>query len=225
MALEFKLTIFSINADCENFSLIDETVYGAPNPDRADLAVYVTGFKKNNDGADTALTVLPETNDPFTVAKWAAESSMDGWHVFPMYGVSVWDSGTSYVTDDAVYDSGNVYKALRASTNAPPSTSGSDWVAVTDMSEIDEAANIEFALIDINPTCRSEICYSKVVSQAALDACKNDCDTLYTKLYREVDVLMQGANVKCQQERNAEFETIIRALDNVCADYGPCANC
>jgi hypothetical protein len=225
MALEFNPTLFSINADCETFSLIDETVYGGANPLRVDLAVYMTGVKKNNLGDDTPLTILPEVTDKFTVAKWAVESSLDGWHSFTMYGLTVWDSGTSYVTGDAIYDNGNVYKALRASTNAPPATSGSDWVAVQELSEINDAGNIEYGLTDINITCRSEICYSKVVSQAALAMCNNSCDTLLEKHFREVDVLLQGANVKCLQERNAEFETIIRALDNVCEDFGPCANC
>jgi len=225
MALEQKLSLYSINADCENFTLNDDTVYGAPNPDRVDVAVYVTGVKKNNDGADTPLVVLPIVADPFTVASWNVESAKDGWHVFSMYAISVWDMATAYLTGEAVYDNGIIYKALRASTNAPPSTSVNDWQTVSDLSEINDAGNIDFTLIDINIMCRSEICYSKIVSKAAIDTCTNSCDTLFGKLYREVDVLLQGANVKCQQESNADFETITRAMENVCEDYGPCAKC
>ena len=225
MAIEFKLTLESIDANCEESTLRDDTTYGNGEAERSELAVYVRGVKKNNNSDDTDVEVTPLDPDPFAVDRWTFNADSDGWYVFPQYGVYVWDSATAYVTDDAVYKNGTLYKALRASVNADPETSGSDWVAVSDLKEIDDSGNIEYGLNDITISCRSEKCYAEVTSEAAKEVCNNTSDTLFGKLYREVDVLLQGANVKCQQEKYAEYEDIIRALENVCKDYGPCSNC
>jgi hypothetical protein len=225
MALELKCSVYSINADCATFILQDDTAWGNPEADRTDRALYIAGFKKNNTAADTALTITPLVTDPFTVTQWQIESSKDGWHSFPMYAVPIWDNATGYVTGDAVYEGSAVYVALSANTNEQPSASPTYWSVVTDFSTIDDAGNIDFAIQDITISCRSEICYGKVVGKASSEVCKGNCDTLFGSLYREVDTLMQSANVHCQQENYAAYENDIRSLEPICTDYGPCANC
>ena len=216
---------FFANSIGEGTILNDDTVYGTPEAERNTVAIYVTGVKKNNDGADTPLVVTPNVADPYTVTSWVVESTKDGWHSFPMYAVPKWLVGTSYVTNDAVHDNGYVYIALAANTGQTPASSPAEWKLVTDMSEVEVSANVTWKPQDITIDCRSEICYAKVVSKAALDTCNNSCDTLFGKLFREVDMLYQGSSVKCQQEKYADYETIIRELENVCEDYGPCATC
>jgi hypothetical protein len=105
------------------------TGYGAPNPERTDLARYVSLQKKNvNDIDDGAITVN-EYGDQFT-------RDRDGWFAAIMFSVIKWDSGTAFSvgtgdTDVAIVDyNGVLYKAIQTGSNHIPSASPTYWTAL-----------------------------------------------------------------------------------------------
>lgn len=118
------------------------TGYGAPNPARDALARYVALRKKNvNDVVDGAWTVQAY-GVQFT-------RDRDGWNEGVMLSIAIWDSGTAYgagTGDEDVsiveYD-GDLYKALRATTNDIPSSSPSDWEAI----DLDEESDDDLLLL------------------------------------------------------------------------------
>jgi hypothetical protein len=226
MALELKLTLQSVTADCEQLTLIDETTYGGANPERTDLAVIVIGYKKGLPSeADQQLTVSGNDNDPLTDISWIATSTWDGWHSFPMYAVPEYSAVTLYSLNQCVYHVSALYKCLAATTGTEPGTDPLFWELLptdsanlgTTMDALEAADNVTYDYFNFIVTCRSEICYSKAVAAATNEGCCEGCtDAELKQTYERLDVLLNSAFSLCTQLRYAEAEEVVRNITHIC---------
>ncbi|UCD06999.1 MAG: hypothetical protein JSW41_04160 [Candidatus Aenigmatarchaeota archaeon] len=228
MALEQQICHTSNTADCEVFTITDQTGtydavdnpggYGAPNPLRNDLALYLLGYKYKEGEDDEDITAVINNTDPQNVTYWEIANSEDGYYYFDLLTINIWDNLTSYVVDDLVFHNQVFYKALNANNNSEPSDINTDWEIVTDLAA--ETANTSLVAnvrYNMNYTCRIEICYAKVVhdSGAICNGCL-DCKGQVLKLYQRLDVLLQSMFINMSQENWIEADKVAQTMVGYC---------
>jgi hypothetical protein len=133
MALTISLDV-SIDSDRENASLSDETVYGTGgNPARADVRVFVSGFKMSYENEATDLTVTGDDEDPETDSSWRFNIPEDGYFKFYVSIITdEYDTGTTYDQYDAVYDGNTVYRSVVANNLNNALNNPTYWEEITD---------------------------------------------------------------------------------------------
>lgn len=226
MALELVLKLIAQSADCEQLTLEDQTVYGGANPTRDQFGIFVVGYKKGlSDEVDEQLTVVSNNNDPLTNTQWYATSQADGWHSFPMYVVPIYSGATTYSINQCVFHNSAFYKCLAAVSGVEPGTDPGFWEQLltdddnlaTTVAALEAADNVTFDYFNFIVTCRSEICYSKLVVGAAKEGCCEGCtDAELKQTYERVDVLLNGTFSLCTQLRYAEAEELVRNMTHIC---------
>lgn len=129
MAIVFLADIEGVASNLDTAYVQDLSIYGAGNPDRDDLAVYLLLFKRAADSTDTAITILNDA--PLTASQWPfALPAQDGVFVGLLYGFQIWSAGV-YGALDCVYYNGSLYIASIATSQTPGF--GSNWVLITDI--------------------------------------------------------------------------------------------
>ncbi len=128
----------SYNTDASEATFTDDTAYGGANPDRNEVAVYIEIWKVDSAGVTTVVE-LPNL-DPDTADEWTFNSEIDGHYKVLMYIIENYSGGTAYVTDDVVYYSGLLYKAIQATTGNLP-TNITYWELVEELSDTIEDGN------------------------------------------------------------------------------------
>lgn len=228
MALELNVCYTATNADCTQFTITDNTGtydinnntggYGAPNVDRADVALYLFGYKYNEGEADTDITSILNNTDPENVTYWEVANSSDGYYYFDAAAVNIWDIAATYVLDDLVFYQQELWKATTTSTGSAPSDVNSDWEAVPDLSaELDNTSLVGIQRYDMLYSCRAEICFANVVHEAGAicNECK-DCKGKALQLYMKLDVLMQSMFILMSQDNWQEADKVSRTIIGHC---------
>jgi hypothetical protein len=117
MALTPDLSV-SIATTRTTQTLTDGTVFGTGgNPARADVLVFLQGYKVDFDNVATELTTEGNDDDPATDSSWSIEYTIDGFYRY--YYVIVedeYDVAESYSIYDAVYSGTDVYRS-KANSN------------------------------------------------------------------------------------------------------------
>lgn len=238
MALAQEYCRTAITSDCATVTITDQTGvydavdnpggYGAPNTERADLALALFGWKwaapDADDPTDTPLDI--NNDDPLNVASWQIEQSLDGYYYYKLFSVDLWDVATEYTAGHVVYDETyqNFYKALQISTGSQPGASPDDWELIDDL--LVEEENDSLTVISYNDviTCRAEACWSKVLEDYS-DQCCKDCDGLdICSQWIKTDALLQASFMKIYQEKWQEADYILSTLKDLCADVD-CSVC
>lgn len=145
MALSFDTYIGNVSADLTTAELIDATVYGGANTERADLALYVYLYKRSAALVDVAVTIL--NTSPTSAASWSfalAGAASDGGYRAIVFAFPIWTAGT-YAANKCVYHSG-VYYLANTSTTGTPGVSG-DWDVITDI--LAEVLNLSNSGVEI----------------------------------------------------------------------------
>ena len=138
MALTIDLDL-AISTDRKTATITDSTVYGTGgNPARSAVAVYLTAYKVDFEGNETALTVTSDDSDPQTDSVWTIALDVDGYYKFPFVIIPDYDGATTYDQYDAVYDSGTdaVYRSKVGSNTGNSVSNTSFWEAVSDPSDL-----------------------------------------------------------------------------------------
>jgi hypothetical protein len=226
MALELSLKLSAVSADCQQLTLIDETVYGGANPDRSTYGILLIGYKKGlSDEVDTWLVITSNNNNPQTDDTWYATSTWDGWHSFPMYNVPLYGALTAYTIGDCVYYNGLYWTCIADTTGVDPGSNPSFWTQLltdednisTTMDALEAATNVTYDYFNYIVTCRSEKCYSQLVVGATEKGCCEGCtDAELKQTYERVDVLLNGTFSLCTQLRYAEAEETVRNIIHIC---------
>jgi len=238
MALELNICRTATTADCGTVTITDQTGnydavdnvggYGTPNPDRADLALFLMGWKwvspDEDDPEDVPLTI--NNDDPLNVTSWDIAQTIDGYYYYKIFGVPVWDVAVAYTTGDVVYDSTYqaYYKALQGSTGSQPGATPLDWEVVENL--LEEEDNDSIYLTDYNDVvyCRAEACVAKILSDYTDQCCKK-CDGYdICKQWIQAETLFQSALVNSYQEKWAESDYILRYLADLCSNVD-CSVC
>ena len=220
MALEQKLSLTALSADCATQTWTDETVYGGAELLRNQLAIFVVGYKKGlPDEVDDPLDVTGNDNDPLTDSYWiVSDTTKDGWYSMPMYAIPIYDGAGSYTIDQVVYYAGSLWKCLAAVSGVPPDSNPAFWAQITlDDPAVELADNVQFDYFNEIVTCRSDKCYAKVVSAAANEGCCEGCsDAELKQTYERLDLLLNAVFSSCSQLKYAEAEEIVRNVTNIC---------
>ena len=184
-------------ADCGSIFIDDKTVYGSPPDDRASYALFLAGFFYNADAADTRVNI--DNTIPETVVQWEISSPSDGYYYFDLMPIIVWDASPTYYEGDIRYENSFYWKSLQdANTNnIPTNTEGTWWEKIADpylekdnLNSNNDAAIADVTREDSFTLCRADICYKRVVHDAAKEGCKK-CDKFVSRNLMRVDSLVQ----------------------------------
>lgn len=228
MALDSKYCQTSTTVTCTPFTITDQTGlydvnsnlggYGGINPARADLALYMIGYKYRESTDDENITALINNSDPNNVEYWEIPNSEDGYYYFNVLAVNVWDAAISYAVGDLVFYQQVFYKALAINLNSAPSDINTDWEEVADMEdETENTSLVNNTRYDMVFTCRIEACYGKIVhdSEAICAGC-TDCTGQSLQLYMRLDGLFQSVFIHIDQDNWAKADKIVRLMIGFC---------
>lgn len=183
-ALQNSSDGLAVSADGTTTTIFDLYEYGAPNPDRADLAVYLTAYKVDTDLEETAVVI--EAFDTLTVDEFLMTNGVDGRYKFKYVQIELWDVATEYEEFDLVYDEGE--EAFYEYINATPSTgnvvtNATYWTEVTDptskidnVGEAEESGNLRYQVLEFILDYATAKCYGNVSVIVAKELCEAECN-------------------------------------------------
>lgn len=137
MALELELSKGALNDtdgtliisdSTGNYDASDNTTgYGAPNPDREDLALFLRAYNNRYEGESdvtgTLLTDTPDDSDPTATAQWTLTLAEDGWIKCTVYGLRLYSTSTSFELNELTYDTGtSTIRKILTKTGSGPYT-------------------------------------------------------------------------------------------------------
>ena len=201
-------------------TLNDLTTY--TDPIRADVGVFIQGYKVNSSSVETEVILTPDTDDPLTVAAWDFDITVDGWYQFKYVAVPEYDGGVTYAIYEAVWDSstGLVYRSSTGS-NLGNSVSNTDyWELIEDPGTLaeneelpTESTNIDSAIYNRILTPKVDRLYGDKAVLTAKECC-GDCERPENvDIFELVFALREGALISEERQEFAEGEKDIRRLD------------
>jgi hypothetical protein len=236
MALQLKLKRGAVSADLNYLYLEDDTGnydvtlnpggYGAPNPLRNTLALFVYGYKYRKDTPDEAIIIGNLV--PTTATNWLIPFSEDGYYYFRILGFPIYDIAASYVVNDLVYYATGYYKALDIITpGQDPINNPTLWEPITDLttSEIFNNVSIYVGSSDQVINYRAKQCYQTQVQLEAEGCC--DChskDRTKTKVYQKIFVHLNAAAFDCLQQKYPQADEELVYLAKYCETI-QCQHC
>lgn len=209
----------------------DETIYGGANPDRNEVALYLTAYKVDEDQVESALDVT--TFDPKTVTQFTTTNGIDGWHKYYFIIVDDWLVGTTYNQYDVVWSP--TEEAFYQYINATPSagnlvTNATYFVVVTDPSALiqdvgtaEEPGNIVYQVINKIVSFQTSVCYIKAASRHAKVSCSGGdcgCGTKLGRLYHKIRDLFNSLPLNESLGLFIEGEKNARLAEKWCDDCG-----
>jgi hypothetical protein len=229
MALIENICQTATNADCTQYTITDQTGdyhvtenpggYGAPNPARTDVALYLIGHKYRESTDDEDITAIINNTDPENVTSWEIANSEDGYYYFDIMAVLIWIDSTTYAIGDLVFFQQVWYKALTVNLNEEPTAVNVNWEIVPDLAdELSNPTTASTVRYDMNYTCRVEICYATVVHDSGVicNGC-TDCKGQVLQLYMKLDVLFQSMFINMSQDNWAEADKETRLIIGYCS--------
>lgn len=136
MALTIDLSL-AISTDRTTATITDNTVYGTGgNPARNAVACYLTAYKVDVDGNETALTVTSDDDDPETDSVWTITLDVDGHYKFPFVIIPDFNSSGTLAQYDAVYSSGSVYRSKTNSNTEDTLSNTTYYESISDPSDL-----------------------------------------------------------------------------------------
>lgn len=231
--MTLSLTRTSYAEDLSTSSWEDTSVYGTPNPDRADGAIFLTAYKVDEDLVETAITVT--TFDPKTATTFTTEndSTGDGHYKYYFIFADDWLIGTTYEEFDVVWSL--TEEAFYEYTNAAPSagnlvTDVNYWTAledpttkIADVGTDEESGNLSYLVVQKVLDIYGSVCRLKAGIQFAKQVCPNDdcgCDTRLGKYYTKIRNLYTSLAMYETTGRYTDGEKAARLLEKYCDDCG-----
>lgn len=138
MSLTIDLTL-AIATTRTTATITDDTVYGTGgNPARSAVGVFMTGYKVDIEGEETALTVTSDDSDPETDSVWTITLTDDGRYKFPFVIIPDFDSSATYAQYDAVFQpsTNKVYRSKSAGNTSDTLTDTVFWEEIADPSDL-----------------------------------------------------------------------------------------
>lgn len=233
MALTAVLTRSSITED-ESF-WDDDTLYGGANPDRNEVAVYLTAYKVDEDLVETPLTVstdqsgaAPKTNSTFTT-----DNGIDGHHRYYFAIVDDWLVGTTYNQYDLVWSPTEeaFYEYINATPSAGNAVTNATYFAIvadpcSKIANVGTAlasGNLVYLVVEKVVSFQTSICYIKAASKHAKETCKGGecgCDTRLGRLFHKIRDLFNNMTLNESTGQFTEGERNARLAEKWCDDCG-----
>lgn len=234
MALVSDLNRTAVAQDGSTSSWSDDTVYGGANPDRNEMAVYLTAYKVDEDLVETAVTVT--TFDPEDATTFTTANAVDGHFKYYYSIIPRWDIAVEYNQYDLVWSVAE--QAFYQYTNATPSTGNAVtdsnyFTSVTDpntkiadVGTDEEPGNLIYEVVQKIVDYYGSVCFLKAGIQNAKETCATDtcnCDSRLGKYYHKIEDLFTSLSMYETTGRYTDGERAARLLEKYCDDCG-CSN-
>lgn len=232
MALIANLVRTQISDDGLVSVWTDQTVYGSPNPDRNQVAVYLTAFKVDSNQVESPLTTIifdPEVATTFTTA-----NDVDGWYKYYFIIVNNWLIGTVYNRYDVVWDT-TTNKFYQYINSAPSSGNAvtdtihfsvlaDPTVVINDVGTSEAPGNIAYQVINKILTVDTSQCYLKLAARNAKENCGDGgdcgCESKVAKNLMKVRNLFTNMGFDELQGKFIQGEKNARLAEKYCSDCG-----
>src|SRR6476620_10482761 len=124
----FSTAIENVDATLTSAQLVDTTDYTTQGVARNTLTVYAFLVKRDVNNSDSPITI--DNSNPLSAIDWSFDlPSQDGNFVAQMFGFPIWSAGT-YMLNQCVYKSGDIYFCNQPSTTETPSMIATDWTNI-----------------------------------------------------------------------------------------------
>ncbi len=233
MALSANLTITSVTADGSHTILTDSTIYGTPNVDRNQVAVYLTAYTVAESLIETPIVVA--SFDPETATTFTITNGLDGRYRFYFIIVNNWLVGTTYNQYDLVWET--TQNKFYQYTNATPSsghavTDANYFTVVTDPTSIirnvgtsTASGNIVYQILENIADYQTAKCYGNAITLAAKDNCSAECDcsSKLGQSVKKIRTLLAVMRLSNTRQQYLVGERAARQAEKYCTDCG-CLN-
>lgn len=233
MAISIALRRGAISDDLTYFMVEDNTGtydatsnpggYGAPNPERSELALFIYGYKYHKETADSALEIVNNL-DPENAASWQVMMSEDGYHYIRVVAVPLWNGTTEYILGELKFYATKFYKATQTSTNLDPVNNPDYWTEVTDLTtdEVYENTSVYVHQFDTVIDSRGKKCYQLNLSKKAKDNCNcsGEMPGAVVQPYMRIFVHLNTAKFNCLQQKYALADDQLKYLSEYCDSIG-----
>ncbi len=239
MPLELKLKRGAVSGALDYFLMLDNTgIYdptnnpggfgdGLTNPLRANIALFLYGYKYRKDGEDQPL-IIPNTI-PVTVTQWQIPLSEDGYYYFQLLGFDVYDPFQAYALDVYVFYANNYYKSIDvAAIGQDPINNPLVWEKLGDLTTqaiLDNTTVYKSAVSNQVLNYRAKACYQEQVQLEAENCC--DChsrEQTKTKKYQKIFVHLNAASFDCMQGKYQQADEELMYLAEYCKSIH-CKHC
>ena len=231
MALVPNIAIDSVAQD-GSYSVIDDgTVYGTPNPDRADVAVFLTAYKVDVNLIETAATV--ETFDPKTATEFTVTNGIDGRYKYYFIIADDWLVGTEYDQYDVVWsptEEAFYEYTFETATTGNLVTDTVYWTAladptskIADVGTDEESGNLLYQVYERILDYATAACYADVAILAAKENCADDCNSANSKYARprnRIRTLLSVMRISDVRQQYLQGEIFAREAQKYCNDCG-----
>jgi hypothetical protein len=204
-------------------TVVDSTVYGTPNLDRNEVAVYLLAFKVSEDLTETSLDIA--ANDPLVVTQFIVTNTIDGWQRFLLMPIPIYDNGTAYAANSVVYEAGTLYKNISnaTSTGQLPSANPAIWEEentmdiYTSVGTSTEVPNVPIGVAQTVLTIKSQQCLGDIAPENARENCAG-CggDSRLKRKFDELWLLVYLGTLSSLQEKYIEGERFMRTAEDYC---------
>lgn len=232
MAITSNLTRTAVTEDGASSTWADQTVYGAgSDPDRVDVAVYLTAYKVDEDQVETALEVT--AFDPEDATTFTTENGVDGYHKYYFVIIPRWDVAVTYNQYDLVWSEDE--EAFYEYINATPSsnnlvTNSTYFTAVEDpttkianVGTDEESGNLIYEVVGKILSYQTSICYIKAAAKHAKESCGEGacgCKGKTGKYFHKIRDLFNNLALNESTGQFLEGEKNARQAERWCDDCG-----
>lgn len=236
MPLQLKLKRGAVDSQLAFFLMLDNTGvydavnnpggYGTPNPDRANLALFLYGYKYKKDVDDVPLII--DNTGPLVVTQWEVPMPTDGYYYFTLLGFNVYDILLSYTPNMYVFYANSYYKSLDfIIPGQDPINNPTLWELVPDLTipEVSGNVSVYAATSDQVVNYRAKACYQEQVQLEAEGCC--DChsrEQTKTKKYQRIFVHLNAASFDCLQQKYQQADAELLYLAEYCESIH-CKHC
>lgn len=232
MALTADLVRLTVTQDGSTSTWEDQTVYGSANPDRNEVAVYLTAYKVDVNQVGTALTVT--TFDPEVATTFTTDNgSLDGWVKYNYVIIDNWLIGTQYEQYDLVWST--TENKFYEYTNSTPSTGNlvtntvyftevlDPTTKIANVGTSSESGNLVYQVLNYVLTYQTSICYIKAASKHCKESCGNGdcgCDSRLGRAYHKIRDLFANMAINESTGQYLEGEKNAVLAAKYCDDCG-----
>ena len=223
MALTFSISITAYTEDLTTGTVTDATTYGGGESERADIGVFLIGFKVDKDAAETNLSIA--NADAGAATSWTFSLSEDGWYSFTIIAAPDYNAGTTYAAGDCVYDpTGKVmYVSLQGSNTGQSLSDGAWWeqktvaevYALLDTASEPSNTGFEFSRLDEVITVYTDRAFSDHTSDNAVDIGNNVNLERNVETYELLGVYLDAMTISCVRNEYVKGEIIARKAEDL----------
>lgn len=196
--------------DNETGVVADLTDYAiSGNPVRSAKANYLLWAKTDKNGVRTFDN--PDPGNVLSNLSYTVNTPSDGHYEGILMRFDIYDGGTPYAEDEAVYHDGAVYIANGATTGNLP-TDTNFWTMVTDLSTLIANASVEVYIEDFYNKARSLQCLNQILTN-----CNCCTDIIKSRAALAVKFKILAADLAFADDNPARMEKIMRDVESTCS--------